>query len=861
MNKQQLANKIWASANRMRSKIDANEYKDYILGLVFYKFLSDNEVNYILKDMKNASDEEKQQALMSLVENYDDENSKIIIDYCKNNIGYFIEYKNLFSTWLLPESNFTVSDLSVALNSFDRLVSQNYKPVYDGIFKTLQAGLSKLGENPASQTRALKDLVKLIKDIPTDGSQDYDVLGYVYEYLISNFAANAGKKAGEFYTPHEVAILMSEIVAEHHKDKRQIEIYDPTSGSGSLLITIGKSVGRHIADKNRVKYYAQELKENTYNLTRMNLVMRGIQPSNINTRCADSLDEDWPIYKAGAEIGQPLYVDAVVSNPPYSQHWDPTDRENDARFKDYGVAPKSKADYAFLLHELHHLKPDGILTIVLPHGVLFRGGEEEQIRTNLIEKNNIDAIIGLPANIFFGTGIPTLIMVLKQHRDNDDVLIIDASKGFIKDGKQNKLRACDIKKIADAIRERKDIPGFAKKVSREEIRENGYNLNIPRYVDSSEAAEQYDIYATIFGGIPNSEIDSLQNYWDAFPSLRNELFKPNAGKPYSTLKVDDVKTALDQNTDIKWLKTQFNEAFNGFADMLHQILIDSVKNVRELQAQDEIATDIFRRLSNIPLVDKYSAYQVLADNWQSIISDIETIQEEGIDAVRVVETAYKIVKKNDEDIEVPDGLKGHIIPFNLVQEEKFHAELEAISALQSRIEAIGGELDEIRDGFTEDELDVYCDSEKDNAFDKKKITADSKPKAEGDKNTKEKLKKIVSLWDEQAKVNKQIKIDKQKLVDMTVTAIENFSDDEVSKFLHLKWIEPVFEGIEGTLTTTLSTLSKGITSLETKYSNAFCSITKEVKAEASVLAELIDELNGSEYDMIALKEFQSIIMQ
>ena len=250
MNKQQLANKIWASANKMRSKIDANEYKDYILGLIFYKFLSDNEVNYILKDMKGASDEEKQAALENLVENYDDENSKVIIEYCKNNIGYFIEYKNLFSTWLQPNSTFTVADMSVALNSFDRLISPNYKAVYNGIFKGLQAGLSKLGENPASQTRALKDLIKLIRDIPTDGSQDYDVLGYVYEYLIGNFAANAGKKAGEFYTPHEVAILMSEIVAEHHKDKHQIEIYDPTSGSGSLLITIGKSVGRHIADKN-----------------------------------------------------------------------------------------------------------------------------------------------------------------------------------------------------------------------------------------------------------------------------------------------------------------------------------------------------------------------------------------------------------------------------------------------------------------------------------------------------------------------------------------------------------------------------------------------------------------------------------
>ena len=854
MNKQQLANKIWASANRMRSKIDANEYKDYILGLVFYKFLSDNEVNYILKDMKDASDEEKRQALMSLVENYDDENSKIIIDYCKNNIGYFIEYKNLFSTWLLPESNFTVSDLSVALNSFDRLVSQNYKPVYDGIFKTLQAGLSKLGENPASQTRALKDLVKLIKDIPTDGSQDYDVLGYVYEYLISNFAANAGKKAGEFYTPHEVAILMSEIVAEHHKDKRQIEIYDPTSGSGSLLITIGKSVGRHISDKNRVKYYAQELKENTYNLTRMNLVMRGIQPSNINTRCADSLDEDWPIYKAGAEIGQPLYVDAVVSNPPYSQHWDPTDRENDARFKDYGVAPKSKADYAFLLHELHHLKPDGILTIVLPHGVLFRGGEEEQIRTNLIEKNNIDAIIGLPANIFFGTGIPTLIMVLKQHRDNDDVLIIDASKGFVKDGKQNKLRACDIKKIADAIRERRDILGFAKKVSREEIRENGYNLNIPRYVDSSEAAEQYDIYATIFGGIPNSEIDSLQKYWDAFPSLRKDLFKPHIDKPYSSLKNENIKFTIENNTDVKWFNTQFTEVFDGFADSIHQKLIDNVMNVRELQAQDEIANDIFHRLSDIPLVDKYAAYQALADNWQAIISDIETIQEEGLDAVRVVETAYKVIKKNDEDVEVPDGLKGRIIPFELVQKVKFQTELGNITALQSRAESITGELEEVRDSFTEDELETYCDNEKDNTFDKKKIIADSKPKVDIDSETKAKLNHIIALWDEQTKTNKQIKADKQSLEVKTIEAIQYLSDAEVSQFLHLKWIVPICVGINGTINDVLSALEGAVFSISEKYALCFKQINENIASANQDLAILVSQLTGDEFTINGLNE-------
>lgn len=855
MNKQQLANKIWASANKMRSKIDANEYKDYILGLIFYKFLSDNEVNYILKDMKGTSDEEKQAALENLVENYDDENSKVIIEYCKNNIGYFIEYKNLFSTWLQPNSTFTVADMSVALNSFDRLISPNYKAVYNGIFKGLQAGLSKLGENPASQTRALKDLIKLIRDIPTDGSQDYDVLGYVYEYLIGNFAANAGKKAGEFYTPHEVAILMSEIVAEHHKDKHQIEIYDPTSGSGSLLITIGKSVGRHIADKNRVKYYAQELIENTYNLTRMNLVMRGIQPGNINTRCADSLAEDWPIINSGSEIGQPLYVDAVVSNPPYSQHWDPKDRETDARFKDYGVAPKSKADYAFLLHELHHLKPDGILTIVLPHGVLFRGGEEEQIRTRLIEKNNIDAIIGLPANIFFGTGIPTLVMVLKQHRDNDDVLIIDASKGFVKEGKQNKLRACDIKKIADTVRDRKNIPGFSRKVSREEIRENGYNLNIPRYVDSSEAAQPFDIYATMFGGIPNAEIDAMQKYWDTLPSLRSALFQPEADKPYSALKVEDVKTAIEQNEDVRNFKMQFAQAFGGFADRLHQQLIDHVMEVRELQAQDEISTDIFHRLNPVPLIDRYAVYQALADHWQSIIIDIETIQEEGIRAVREVETVYKLVKKkNDEEVEVPDGLKGRIIPFSMVQQMKFQSELQAIANLQSRVEAINGELDELRDSFTEEEMEAYCDSEKDNALDKKKITADAKPKADVEPETKDKLKQMVTLWNEQSKADKQIKADKQALEDKTIEAIRNLTDEEVANLLHMKWIDPICEGIDSTLRSVLADLESAALALSEKYAVSYKQINDDMAVATGELAELVDQLTGDEFAIKGLKE-------
>ena len=866
MNKQQLANRIWASANKMRSKIDANEYKDYILGLIFYKFLSDNEVAFLKRN--GWTDED----LPDLVEDYADEDMAVTIEDCKNSIGYFIEYKNLFSTWLLPETTFSVADLSVALNRFDSMISPNYKHVYESIFITLQTGLSKLGENPASQTKALKELIKLIKDIPTDGSQDYDVLGYVYEYLISNFAANAGKKAGEFYTPHEVAMLMSEIVAEHHRNKQQIEIYDPTSGSGSLLITIGKSVGRHIEDRNRVKYYAQELKENTYNLTRMNLIMRGIRPGNIDTRCADSLGEDWPIEKTGPNAGRPLYVDAVVSNPPYSQHWDPTDAELDARFKDYGVAPKSKADYAFLLHELHHLKPDGIMTIVLPHGVLFRGDPEDdgegKIRKKLIEKNQIDCIIGLPANIFFGTGIPTLIMVLKQHRQEDDVLIIDASKGFVKDGKNNRLRDCDIKRIADTVRLRTDEPGFSRRVSRDTIRENNYNLNIPRYVDSSEAPEQYDIYATMFGGIPNSEIDLLGKYWEALPSLRLDLFQPAEDKPYSAITTDDVATAIDHNSDVAQLRSRFDKAFEGFADELHRRLISrsvsdrllptgrkNVMDVRELKERYEIADDIFSRLADIPLVDRYAAYQAMSGGWQTIVGDIETLQAEGMEAARVVETAYKLVKKGDDEVEVPDGLKGRIIPFDLVQQSMFQAELQAISDKEARIEELGSEADELTDGLTEEEQQEYMEGDDTPKLDKAKIKKDAKAKGDDiDPETKAKLKRFVAVWDEQSKLSKAIKEKRQALVDKTKEAIENLTDDEVEQFLHQKWIDPVCEGINGTLAAVLSELEKRITALARKYATSYNDLTEQLATAQAELSALVADLTGDEFALKGLQE-------
>lgn len=864
MNKQQLANKIWASANKMRSKIEASEYKDYILGLIFYKFLSDNEVNYLVK---NGVTEDYQQQYLK--EDYNDDYSKALISLCQDGVGYFIEYRNLFSTWLKPDSDFNVSDLSVALDSFDRLVRPNFANVYKGIFNTLRAGLQKLGESPAAQTRALKDLIKLIRDIPTDGKQDYDVLGYVYEYLISNFAANAGKKAGEFYTPHEVAMLMSEIVAEHLKDRNTISIYDPTSGSGSLLITIGKSVGKHIADPDSVIYYAQELKESTYNLTRMNLVMRGIKPNNIHTRCADSLAQDWPTKDDVPGEQEPLCVDAVVSNPPYSQHWDPTDAENDPRFQSFGVAPQSKADYAFLLHEFYHLDARGIMTIVLPHGVLFRGtkddGAEGQIRYHLVDSDKIYAIIGLPANIFYGTGIPTIIMVLRKVRDANDhsVLFIDASKGFVKDGTRNRLRECDIKKIADTVRDRREIPGFSRLVNKEVIEQNDYNLNIPRYVDSSEQAEHFDIYATMNGGIPVAEIDQLSSYWQVLPTLRGDIFDITNDNPYASLKTDNIVQTINDNSDVMQFESTFYDAFDGFADDLHNRLITNLKSVHELSAQDDIADEIFHRMENILLVDRYAAFQALADNWQMIVGDIETIkQEEGWEACRKVDNDTKMVKNGNEEEEVTCGLKGRIMPFSLVQRDFFQSELDELNDLRSHLEAFASELDEIRDGFSEDEQAVYLDEQDNTKLNKRAIKADAK-KTDGsvDEDTKKKLARIVELWDEQAKTRKDIRTKEDELLSKTADKIEHLTDAEVEMLLHEKWIEPVCSGIDGTLTAVLSDIESSVNKLAKKYAVSFRSLQQVEETEQNALASLTDELTGDSYAVEGLRELFKHIHQ
>lgn len=855
MNKQQLANKIWESANKMRSKIEANEYKDYILGFIFYKYLSDNEVAFLYRN--GMTNEEMKDSLK--------ETDTEKVKYIQENIGYFIAYSDLFSTWISSGRDFDISNVTDALSAFGRLIFHTHRNVFEGIFNTLETGLSKLGDSAASRSKAISDLLHLIKDIPMTGRQDYDVLGFIYEYLIGMFAANAGKKAGEFYTPHEVSLLMSEIVAEHLKDNREIQIYDPTSGSGSLLINIGRSISKHMEDPNRIMYYAQELKQNTYNLTRMNLVMRGINPANLITRNADTLEDDWPYFDDNdrERTYEPLYVDAVVSNPPYSQNWDPTSQENNPRFARFGLAPKSKADYAFLLHDLYHIKPNGIMTIVLPHGVLFRGGEEGTIRKNLVEYNHIDTIIGLPANIFFGTGIPTIIMVLKQRRKTTDVLIVDASKNFEKVGKSNRLRASDIRRITDAVIKRQDIPKYARMVSRELIRENEYNLNIPRYVDSAPDPETWDIYASMFGGIPVSEIDALSFYWAYLPGLRNTVFEQIV-PGYYTVKPDLLKDAISHDGNVVQFKARYEAAFSDWRGYLHQCLINSAEQVSIKKQEELLSHDLFSRLQFLPLIDPYEAYQLLSDAWATIAIDLEIIQTDGYEATRTVDPRMVLKKSGSQDVEVQDGWQGRIFPFDLVQATYLAPQVTAIQQKQDRLSTITAEYEQVLDEIPEDERDTPEINENNDGF----VTAAINKKARelqkqstfyAEDSYEAKILSVADLMTEEKALKAQIKKEAEALHLKTKETIECLTNEQVKDLLDKKWLSPLVNRMAILPDSIVDLLTNRIQAMADKYSTTFANVEADLRQTEKELASMIKQLVCSKYDQKGLDELRTLL--
>ena len=471
----ELFNALYSAANSLRSKMDANEYKDYLLGIVFYKYLSDKLLFYV-GEVFDHPDYTLDESFDLYEKNSEDQDLQRDL---RATLSYSIEPQHTY-TYLIKEidhkvtengkiKTFQISDLVTAFKDIEGTGSE-----FDGLFKDVRLYSDRLGSTPQKRVDTISNVLKALSGVEIVKTSS-DVLGDAYEYLIKQFASETGKKAGEFYTPHEVSELLTRLTLVNKHYPEGMTVCDPAMGSGSLLLNF-----KTYADKpEEIIYYGQEINLSTYNLARMNMILHGVDANNQDLNNGDTLDKDWPPI-------QETMFDSVVMNPPYSHHWS-ADKGflEDPRFSKFGVLPpKSKADYAFLLHGLYHLKDSGTMAIVLPHGVLFRGGSEGKIRQKLLESGIIDAVIGLPANLFYNTSIPTCILVLKKDKQDRDVMFIDASKEFEKGKNQNKLKEENITKILDTYKKREDVKRYAHLAKFDEINKNDFNLNIPRYVDT-----------------------------------------------------------------------------------------------------------------------------------------------------------------------------------------------------------------------------------------------------------------------------------------------------------------------------------------------------------------------------------------
>lgn len=509
---QKLGKTLWGIADKLRGAMNADDFRDYMLSFLFLRYLSDNYEDAVKKELGSDypvlpdtnSDDER--VLIPLQVWYD-KNPDDIADFEKQmrrKIHYVIKPKYLWKNIYELARTQSTELLQTLQDGFKHIENESFESTFQGLFSEINLNSEKLGKNYTERNEKLCAIIKKIAEGIAEFSNDSDTLGDAYEYLIGQFAAGSGKKAGEFYTPQQVSTILSRIVILDSQDpttgpkKRIDKVLDFACGSGSLLLNVRhqmqRSGGRGIG-----KIYGQEKNITTYNLARMNMLLHGVKDSEFEIFHGDSLLNDWDILSE-MNPSKKMEFDAIVANPPFSYRWEPKEEfANDFRFQKYGVAPKSAADFAFLLHGFHFLREDGTMAIILPHGVLFRGGVEKQIRTKLLKDGNIDAVIGLPANLFFSTGIPVCILVLKKCKKSDDVLFINASEGYKKDKRQNRLREGengepnDIQKIVETYQFRKEEPRYSKRISLERIEQEDFNLNITRYVSTAQDEEPIDL--------------------------------------------------------------------------------------------------------------------------------------------------------------------------------------------------------------------------------------------------------------------------------------------------------------------------------------------------------------------------------
>ncbi|MGG3709425.1 type I restriction-modification system subunit M [Heyndrickxia coagulans] len=846
---EEMKRRLWDGANELRGSMDASRYKDYMLGLMFYKFLSDKtlETFKVTSGIGQMSEFELLEEYTKAKAEYGEELEKMI----RHVLGYYVSPEYLYQTWLkdIKSGDFEVQKVTDSLNHFERTIAvSGDSDDFQGLFSssTLDLTDTALGSNLNERSKNIKALILLFADLNMVKLQKGDVLGEAYEYLIGQFAMESGKKAGEFYTPRQVSEVMAQIVAKTSEIK---SIYDPTVGSGSLLLTVGKHLDED-AQKN-LSYYGQEKNTATYNLTRMNLLLHGVRPEKMTIKNGDTLSQDWPEDPERPNEG--IQFDAVVMNPPYSaKNWNRAGlKVSDPRFEVAGVLPPdSKGDFAFLLHGLFHLGQNGTMAIVLPHGVLFRGSAEGEIRKRLLQKNYIDAIIGLPSNLFTNTGIPVVVIILKKNRKIDEpVLIIDASRSFIKVGKQNVLQEKDIAKIVDTYVERREEEGYSHLATREEIMKNEYNMNIPRYIQANEEEIPHDVDAHLLGGIPQKNVDDLKILQSTVPDVLKQSLKEIRDGYVELLKpVEEISEDVFNDARLIKISKEIESKTKAYIDKYWDVLRNVDKSSSLTQLMDEMLVEIKQILSSFKYIDIYDGYQIVAEIWKNTLThDTEIIAlSDFYTAGRTREPNMVTKGSGNKKREEQDGWVGSIVPNELIAKRLYSDELKEIESKKTRIQEIETELSDLVEAAKVEESDEAnalgeCLNEAGEAFENKLIKSALKKTSKGTVEYSL-LKNVEKLFADKSSLNKAVKADEKALKEAVQERILTLTNEEIDNLMYEKWFGNTLDAIVGLVWKPIKKELDTLQMLHNRYADTLSAIDEEIRDSESTLEAMISEL-------------------
>lgn len=811
LKKSQLYSKIWQACDALRGGMDASEYKNYVLTLLFVRYLSDkyaNDPNSIVSIPEGARFSD-----LSALKG-------------KPNIG--------------EEINKVLHKIAEA---------NNLKGIIDAVDFNDE---SKLGKGK-EQVDKLSGLIAIFESPELDFSKNTaegdDLLGDAYEYLMKNFAVESGKSKGQFYTPAEVSRLIAKLVEASKATSNSQTAYDPTCGSGSLLLKVATE-----AKPVNLTLFGQEKDNNTHALAVLNMWLHNEPTADI--RKGNTLTEP-----AFTEYGALKKFDFVVANPPFSQkNWmQGLDPEHDLydRFEGFGIPPAKNGDYAFLLHIVKSLKSTGKGAVVLPHGVLFRGNAEAQIRQNLVKCGYIKGIIGLPANLFFGTGIPACIVVLDKEKaaERQGIFMIDASKGYRKDGNKNRLRDQDIEKILDIWQSQEEVPGFSHFATLEEIEKNEYNLNLPRYIENIDQEDEQSIDGHLYGGIPVKDVEGLKNFWQVCPKLKYEIFTP-LRDGFVSLKVDtdNLGETIQENAEFLSFKNKTQETLRQWQKVQREYLTSLDSDVRPKEVFVKLGQALKTAFAENPLLDKYDVFQVLADYWQEIMQDdVYVIVSDGwLAGKEVIRLTKENKNKKKAEIKGLAGLEGRLIPVDLLIKTYFANQWEDLEKAKQDQEEAKARMDEIKeehggeDGLLSDLVSESGNIPKKELLARLKKLQRSQNLGELDEEEKEELavlQEYAQNLEKEAQAKKETKEKEAELERLVLQKYPTLTEEEIKDLvINKKWFVAIDERINDLLEQTAYNTSARLKELAQRYEETLPEINKKVEELENKVTKHLEEM-------------------